>query len=152
MLFPPTPRNDQRFVLLFFTGNGEWGKKKAGKGDLKEYFSRSFVIILGLEAIRIFMPPHKWPLDFTLSEKRKLLQHIASHELESVSISTQGKCTSADTRVSAVASPSAQLPLTPFPNWRAISKEQRWEIRESRQEKGKFSHHVTQPQNLGYPG
>lgn len=68
MLFPPAPRKYQRFVVLFFTGNGE-EKKNTGKGDLKEYFGRSFTIILGLEVIEFSYHRTQGQLDFTLVQK-----------------------------------------------------------------------------------
>lgn len=44
MLFLPTPRKDKKFVLFFFTGNGEWGKKKTRKGDLKDGENEAVVV------------------------------------------------------------------------------------------------------------
>lgn len=98
MSFPPAPRKDQRFVLLFFIGHGKGGKKKTGKGDLKEYFSRSVVIILELEAIEFSCHQTQWSLDFYISAKSQLLQHVANHGVESSCVclcpgSTEGNCT-----------------------------------------------------------
>lgn len=55
MLFPPIPRKHKRFIWLLFIGNSGWIKKKTEKGDLKEYFSRSFVIIFSKDFDYLFI-------------------------------------------------------------------------------------------------
>lgn len=67
MLFPPAPKKNLRFVLLFFPANCEGGRKKR-KGVLKKYVS-SFVIILGPDTIEFSSHYAQQPVDFTLVQK-----------------------------------------------------------------------------------
>lgn len=116
MLFPPAPRNDLRFVSLFFIGNGGW-REKHKKGRFERIFQQKFCDYLGTCSHKTFMAPYTTTTSFHPSAKSELLQHVADHRVEGSCVrrcpdSTEGEWTSPDTRAAAVTSPSVPLPLT----------------------------------------